>query len=90
MLEAAASVGLTYDSDVLKLYPDANGMQHDETKRIPFKFLAKIDRDIPVDAPLHDTVLQRFRTNEVQLYDVFGPYRPEGLRRHSTTGAFYD
>jgi uncharacterized protein (DUF2235 family) len=90
MLEAAASVGLKYDPDVLKLYPDANGMQHDETKRIPFKFFAKIDRDIPVDAPLHDTVLQRFRTEEVQLYDLFGPYRPEGLRRHSTTSEFYD
>jgi uncharacterized protein (DUF2235 family) len=89
MLEAAVSAGLKYDPVVLKLYPDANGMQHDETRGIPFKWLAKIDRGIPVDAPLHETVLRRFEAKEVQLYDVFGPYRPEGLRKHSATGRYY-
>ena len=89
MLEAAVSAGLTYDDRVLKLYPDCTGMQHDETRKFPFKWLAKIDRTIPVDAPLHETVLERFRTKDVQLYDVYGPYRPEGLRKHSKTGEFY-
>ncbi len=89
MLEAAASVRLKYDADVLKLYPDPTGMQHDETRRIPFKWRPRIDRAIPVDAPLHETVLQRFRTKEVQLYDVYGPYRPEGLRKHNATAEFY-
>ncbi len=89
MLEAAVSVGLAYDPAVLRLYPDALGMQHDETKRIPFRWLAKIDRKIADDAPLHDTVIERFKAKEVQLYDLFGPYRPEGLRTHSRTGGFY-
>ncbi|WP_119301258.1 DUF2235 domain-containing protein [Dongia deserti] len=89
MLEAAESAGLKYDPAVLKLYPDALGMQHDETRGIPFKWFAKIDREIPVDAPLHASVFQRFAAKDVQLYDVFGPYRPEALRRHSATGEFY-
>ena len=89
MLEAAASVGLKCDADVLKLYPEPTGMQHDEARRFPFKCLAKIDRTIPADAPLHETVLQRFAANEVQIYDVFRPYRPEGLRGHNATGGFY-
>jgi uncharacterized protein (DUF2235 family) len=89
MLEAAVSVGLKYDPSVLKPYPDANGMQHDETRHFPFTWLAKIDRTIPSDAPLHETVLQRFRASEVLLYDLFGRYRPEALRTHNSTAGFY-
>jgi len=89
MLEAAASVGLKYDPAVLRLYPDALGMQHDETRRFPFKLFGNIDREIPADAPLHDTVIERFKAKEVQLYDLFGSYRPEGLRKHSKTGEYY-
>jgi hypothetical protein len=82
-------VGMEYDKDVLRLYPDATGMQHDETRRLPFKLLAKIDRTVPVDAPLHETVIQRFETKDVQLYDEFRPYRPEGLRSHQSTAKYY-
>jgi hypothetical protein len=89
MLDAAASVGLLYDARVLQPYPDPTGMQHDETRGLAFKWRPKIDRTIPADAPLHETVLMRFRTQEVQLFDVFGPYRPSGLRGHSKTGEFY-
>ena len=89
MLEAAASTGLKYDSAVLKLYPDPSGMQHDETRGILFQLRDQIDRKIPSDAPLHDTVIERFKAKEVQLYDLFGPYRPEGLRTHGKTGEFY-
>jgi hypothetical protein len=89
MLEAAASVDLKYDPGVLKLYPDPLGMQHDETRGIPFRWLAKIDREIPDKAPLHESVLERFKAQEVQLYDVFGLYRPAGLREHKKTSEFY-
>jgi uncharacterized protein (DUF2235 family) len=89
MLEAAVSVGLKYDKCVLKPYPDATGMQHDEARRIPFKWFAKIDREIPHDAPLHPTVIERLKTQEVQLYDVSGLYRPEGLRKHDATVEYY-
>ena len=30
-----------------------------------------------------------FAAKEVQLYDVFRPYRPEGLRKHNATAEFY-
>ena len=89
MLDVAIEVGLIYDDRVLKLYPDATGMQHDETRRLPFKLLAKIDRTIPDEAPLHATVLERFETKDVQNYDVFRPYRPEGLRNHKATAKYY-
>jgi uncharacterized protein (DUF2235 family) len=89
MLDAAISVGLKYDDRVLKAYPDPTGMQHDETRGLAFKWRPKIDRTIPADAPLHESVLERFKAQEVQLYDLFGPYRPEGLRKHSKTGEFY-
>ena len=89
MLDIAAKVGLKYDKDVLRLYPDATGMQHDETRRLPFKLLAMIDRTIPVDAPLHETVIQRFEAKDVQLYDEFRPYRPDGLRGHQSTAKYY-
>ena len=89
MLEAAVSVGLLYDERVLKPYPDHTGMQHDETRGLVFKWRPRIDRTIPADAPLHDSVIQRFKAKEVQLYDLSGPYRPEGLRKHGKTGEYY-
>ena len=89
MLEAAVSVGLKYDPAVLRLYPDPLGMQHDEARGILFKWFAKIDREIHDNAPLHDTVIERFKAKEVLLYDLFGPYRPEGLRKHSATAGYY-
>lgn len=89
MLDAAVGVGLKYDERVLKPYPDPTGMQHDETRSLAFKWRPTIDRSIPVDAPLHESVLQRFKTKEVQLYDLFGPYRPEGLRKHNSTAEYY-
>lgn len=89
MLDAGIGAGLKYDDRVLKPYPDPTGMQHDETRGLPFKWLGKIDRAIPADAPLHETVLERFKATEVQLYDLFGPYRPEGLRKHNATGGYY-
>ena len=89
MLDAAVDAGLKYDDRVLKPYPDPTGMQHDETRGLPFKWLAKIDRKVPDDAPLHDSVIERFKAQEVQLYDLFGPYRPEGLRKHGKTGEYY-
>lgn len=89
MLAVAVEVGLTYDDGVLKPYPDATGMQHDETRGIPFKWFAKINRAIPDEAPLHPTVIERFKAKEVQLYDVMGLYRPEGLRHHKETAGYY-
>jgi uncharacterized protein (DUF2235 family) len=89
MLDAAVSVGLKVDPSVLKLYPDAMGMQHDETRSWVFRFARKAVRTIPENAPLHPSVLDRFRAATVQQYDVSAPYRPENLRGHKDAGLLF-
>ena len=48
-------------------------------------------RHIPPDAPLHPLVLERFARPApgVPHYDVTEPYRPEALRGHAATAAYY-
>lgn len=82
MLEAAQSVGLKYDPALLRLYPDSLGMQHDETRRFPFKWANKIDREIKAEAPLHPSVLDRLKAEEVLQFDLYAPYTPVSLANH--------
>nr|ART37968.1 F36 [uncultured bacterium] len=86
MLEAAHSVGLKYDPSVLKLYPDATGPQHDETEGFPFKWAKKINRVILPEAPLHPSVAERLRANEVLQYNIYKPYRPASLQQRRFLG----
>ena len=51
---------LILDPSVLQTYPSPDGMQHDETKSLIFRFDGTIDRQIPHNAILHPTVLARF------------------------------
>jgi uncharacterized protein (DUF2235 family) len=89
MLEAAESVGLKVDGSVMKLYPDPNGMQHDEMRSLAFRYAGRVARTIPPNAPLHPSVMKRFEADAVQQYDVSAPYRPENLRGHNDTKAYY-
>lgn len=91
MIDAAQSVpkGLEIDRSVLRLYSSPGGMQHDESRGLVFQFARKIDRKIPMDAPLHESVYERFRLPRVLQYDVMLPYRPEGLRRHIGLEQYY-
>jgi len=84
MLEAAQSVGLKHDAALLRLYPDPMGMQHDETRRFPFKWAKKLDREIKPEAPLHPSVLERLKAKEVLQYDIYGPYVPISLENHKS------
>ena len=70
MVDAADEVGLLHDPAVLRCYPDATAMQHDESKSSVFRFAAKKVRATMPDAPLHPTVLERFAAKEVLHYDV--------------------
>lgn len=85
MVDAAQSLpdGIKIDPSVLKLYPSAAGMEHDETKRGPFKLARKITRRIPNDAILDDSVYQRGRLTAILNYDVTEPYCPQALAGHS-------
>jgi hypothetical protein len=89
LLEAAVSTGLKVDASVLTPYPDAGGMQHDELRSLAFRYAGKVERVIPGDAPLHPSVLARFRCDSVQQYDLSAPYRPANLRGHGELKEFY-
>lgn len=90
MVNAASEVGLSFDPDVLRCYPEATAMQHDEAKSSIFRFAkTKVRAPLP-NAPLHPTVLDRFAASEVLQYDILAPYRPEGLRFHQEVSRYYD
>jgi len=84
------------DEAVLRVYPASDGPQHDECrkgfpgiwKRLGFKWTAR-KRDIPPEAPLHPSVLERFATTEILDYDILAKYRPESLRQHASVRHFY-
>jgi uncharacterized protein (DUF2235 family) len=91
MIEEAQKIpdSLIIDTNVLKIYPSAKGMQHDETKGIVFKYAKKIHR-IPVkDATLHPSVGERFEEKQVLHLDEMKPYRPEGLKGHVELAYYY-
>ena len=57
-------------------------MQHDETRKPPFKWARKIDRKIKPNAPLHPSVIERIKAKEVLQYDMYAKYRPKNLEQH--------
>jgi uncharacterized protein (DUF2235 family) len=81
MAEAAEQQGLVIDRRQLNLYPDISGPQHDETRKLAFRFSAKIDRDVVV-AGLHGTVAERYDHGPVLQYDVYADYRPVRLKEY--------
>ena len=46
-------------------------------------------RQVPPDAPLHPSVLERFTQKGVLIYGDTVPYRPNNLRQHRDTKHFY-
>ncbi len=79
---------ITVDERWLHLYPSSAGVQHDEIKSgwLPWKSCV---RQIPTDAPIHPSVVDRFKLEGVVHYDETKPYRPEGLRTHDAVKQFY-
>jgi uncharacterized protein (DUF2235 family) len=90
MVEAATDAGLKIDPSLLKLYPDPEGPQHDETRSSLFRFAGKEPRKIPKEAVLHPSVIERINAREVLHYDVMQPYRPVNLNRHVVVGELYE
>ena len=85
----SAKYPILLDEHYLRSYPDGTGVQHDErkTSMLPWKLGL---RNIPNDAPLHPTVLERFKAASVVHYDEVKPYRPESLRTHNSTKQYYE
>lgn len=90
MVDRATSVPhpIVVDWTWLHLFPSAKGMQHDECKsgRMPWK---RGMRQIPPDAPLHPSVVERFEVSALLHFDESRPYRPEALRGHNAVSGFY-
>lgn len=81
---------------VFKLYPSATGPQHDECKMgLPgiWRMLglkwANQPRTIKTTAPLHPTVIERFKAPKVLNFDVMEPYRPPALKDHELVKQYY-
>lgn len=85
----------TINDNLLHLFPDATGLQHDEVKSSLEGWLSKIfawketSRTINPEAALHPSVISRFEQSSVAQYDVHAPYRPENLHRHVKVQHFY-
>lgn len=90
MVDRATNVPnpITVDQTWLHLYPSSAGIQHDEIKSgwLPWKSCV---RPIPPNAPIHPSVVERFKLPSVIHYDETKPYRPEGLRNHDAVKPFY-
>jgi len=99
MLEWATVVpgGLKHDDRVLKVWPNPEGIQHDEV-RTGFGLITKLtgftwpkqERKLPSpDAVVHRSVYRRFDLRAVQVYDVMRPYRPNALAKHKDFEPYY-
>jgi hypothetical protein len=47
------------------------------------------DRDVPHDAKLHPTIIERLKMARVRNFTSYGPYRPAPLRNHKDAKAFF-
>jgi uncharacterized protein (DUF2235 family) len=106
MVASAASVpnGLRYEPSLLQLFPQQEGMQHDEIKAglgVITKWFhytwSEEHRRLPRGpgqtlsvAIMHRSVYQRFDMPAVQVYDLVKAYRPETLRLHKHFAPFYE
>jgi uncharacterized protein (DUF2235 family) len=89
MVDAARDVGMLVDPALLRTFPDPLGEQHDETASGIFKLAKKCPRDPIANAPLHPSVLERFRSAGVLQSGHVKAYRPESLRHHDEVKHFY-
>jgi hypothetical protein len=90
MVTEARAAGLKCEDSVLRLFPSADGVEHDECKASLFRLAQKAGRSLKPDAKLHPTVLERLALTEVRNYSTFAPYRPEALRTHHECMHFYE
>jgi hypothetical protein len=81
------------DKSLLRLYPSADGMMHDECMvgmGGTALHWSKAVRDVPDTAQLHETVYERLAMSSVRNFTSFGPYRPAALQNHRKAKAFFE
>ena len=79
---------VAYNPDMLRLYPSAAGMMHDETQSSKIRWL-KAPRFVAAEGTLHPTVIERMKLDSVREYSGYRKYRPEPLRHHPQVAAFF-
>ena len=79
---------IAYNPEMLRLFPSAEGMMHDECKSSRLIWL-RAERIVPPQARLHPTVLERLGLPLARDYGGYAPYRPEQLRSHAEAGRFF-
>jgi hypothetical protein len=79
---------LSVDDRYLKLYLSSDGMMHDECMLGIGELLHTGDRDVPHEAKLHHSVIERLKLDRVRNFTSYGPYRPAPLRDHKDAKAF--
>jgi hypothetical protein len=97
MVDEARKIGLKVDDRVLQLHGSCDGMQHDEvaagfpvvTALTGLTWWRRVRLLPSADAPLHESVYERFKCRDVLQYSVYSPYRPSNLASHSDLGGFY-
>ncbi|UDL96233.1 DUF2235 domain-containing protein [Lichenihabitans sp. PAMC28606] len=79
---------ITFDEDVLKLYPSFDGMMHDECQSSKVRWL-QAPRVVDAQGTLHDSVIERLKLDDAREYSGYKPYRPEPLRFHPRAAPFF-
>jgi uncharacterized protein (DUF2235 family) len=79
---------ITYNPDMLRLYPSFDGMMHDECQSSKVRWL-KAPRIVVAEGTLHETVIERLKLDVAREYSGYKPYRPEPLRDHPRATAFF-
>jgi len=78
--------------DRFHCFPSSAGMMHDECKvgigGTPLHWYSK-DRDIPIDAVLHDSVYERLELASVRTFTGHEKYRPLPLRNHARAKMYF-
>jgi hypothetical protein len=81
------------DESVLRCYPSADGMMHDELMvghtRANIHIWTNAERKVDPSGELHPTVIERFGLLSVRNYVGYGPYRPRSLSDHPKVRQFY-
>lgn len=100
MLIAATTIPhpITFDVDLLKTYPMADGRSHNEVKagiglitRLAGWTWTEHNRDLPAtDATMHRSVYGQFDLAEAFEFDAWIAYRPRTLRNHVDFARYYE
>jgi len=81
------------DESLLRLYPSADGMMHDECMvgvgGTALKWERAV-RDVPDTAQLHETVYERLAMKSVRNFTSYGPYRPVALQSHLKAKKYFE